>query len=198
MIIIEVEVLINRVEPNEVFELAKSAAQLIGKPTLSTIIDENQDPYLAIKQTESFLKQYCYQQWQKEFNYPWIGENTAPSESTRSGAFEDCIIYDENATNFNFTAYLKAKFDNFILSPTEVNQLVKDIINLIKSEGSTVHNTLQGHCNKFDLKVSNEITSHCDFYFTSAAVPDQSGTPFLTMYWCACFYKVNNDKNAKH
>ncbi|CAG8672037.1 10963_t:CDS:2, partial [Funneliformis caledonium] len=169
------------VEPNEVVELAKSAAQLVGKPTLNSIIDENHDAYLAIKQTESFMKQYCHQQWQKEYNYPWIGETTTPSKSSKAGAFEDCIIYD-NAINFNFTAYLKAKFDNFILSPTEVNQFVKDILNIIKSEGSTVHSTLRGHCNKFDFKVANKITSHCDFYFTSASVPDQSGKPFLVMY----------------
>jgi hypothetical protein len=73
------------------------------------------------------------------------------------------------------------------LSSSEVEQLVKGIVELIKSEGSTVHNTWEGHYKKFDLQ-----DKCCDFYFIDATVPDKNGTPILLMYWCACFYKVNN------
>ncbi|GES76505.1 hypothetical protein GLOIN_2v1587784 [Rhizophagus clarus] len=174
-------------EPTSVFELHKLAARLAAKPVFVTTTDEHQDVLLAIKESETFIQQYCYQQWLKELNYQWNGETTHPSESSQAGALEDSIVYDADITNFDFVGYLKTKFDNLILSPADVDQLVKGIVDLIRSEGSTIHNTWKGQYKKFDLQ-----DKCCDLYFADATVPDKNGTPILLMYLCACFYKVNN------
>ncbi|RIA91411.1 hypothetical protein C1645_875481 [Glomus cerebriforme] len=178
---------VKRAEPTGLFELHKSAARLIGRPIFVSSTDDHQDILMAIKESETFIQQYNYQQWLKELNYQWNGETTHPSESSQAGALEDSVIYDADITNFDFVAYLKTKFDKSVLSSTEIDQLVKDIVELIRSEGSSVHNTWQGHYKKFDLN-----GKFCDFYYTDATVPDKNETPILLMYWCACFYKASN------
>jgi hypothetical protein len=94
-------------EPTNVFELHKLAARLAGKPAFISTTDEHKEVLLAMKESETFLQQYCHQQWIKEFKYQWSGEHTHPSESSQAGALEDSIVYDANITNFDFTGYLK-------------------------------------------------------------------------------------------
>ncbi|CAB4421097.1 unnamed protein product [Rhizophagus irregularis] len=178
-----INVVVKLAEPTSVFELHKLAARLAGKPAFISTTDENQDVLLAIKESATFIKQYCHQQWLKELNYQWNGETTHPSESSQAGALEDSIVYDADITNFDFAGYLKSKFDNLTLSSAEVDQLIKGIVDLIKSEGSTVHDSWKGQYKKFDLQ-----DKCCDFYFTDTTIPDKNGTPILLMYWCACFY----------
>src|SRR3954453_15125717 len=98
---------IKRAEPTGVFKLHKSAAQLVGKPIFISTTDEHPDVFLAIKESEAFAQEYCYQQWLKELNYQWNGDTTHPSESSQAGAVEDNVVYDADITDFDFVNYLK-------------------------------------------------------------------------------------------